>query len=632
MTETTVNTSRKVPLGPGTLLAFRDGSPAPARTIGLQARIRLSGPLAAVELRHSFTNPYPHALEFCYLFPWNEGASLSRFRAQIGTRTLETLPAASQELAENRRPTALAPYFAEESAPVFSVGLGLLEPGETVAIELFYAELSQDFHFPLAGCPQAQLQILLEAPTAYECNLPVRRQVLANGDVLLDPGPGPFSQDLVLSQHRQLVLRQSPHHFLLQTPDPNSTSRDLVLLIDGSENATPERFAAAQQLARQQLTQLDAHSQFALVSFHHQIEGFELGAFQPQSKAEAALQWLARQRPAGRADMAVLLERVLSLPRRGPLEVLLIACGPVGNEPELYAQVCAAPQPPVFRTVALGPANHAFLRRLEAVTRPNPWVDQGLQAQQASCTGIHTVLGRKSGTGGVSWQGQPAAPNPCANPALPMLWASHKVAEMLDELKLVHGPRASQLRQISQALCREYRLMTEISPMTVDGKQLAGLDPQSWTRSTPPPVLKPRIRPVLVSEPPPVRAGLVPPQGSTPSPTGLKAKISQSKKYDAKRKPSKPALKKTHPVAQAKRLLAIDREAWKSELRALYRDRQADQLAILLVRLRFLSDRSSVLAEVYRIGLACYQGLRAGHPKAGERAAQWVEKFASLFK
>ncbi|MCW5871551.1 MAG: hypothetical protein KIS61_30135, partial [Candidatus Eremiobacteraeota bacterium] len=352
-----------------------------------------------------------------------------------------------------------------------------------------------------------------------------------------------------------------------------------------------------------------------------------------RAKIESALGWLARRRPGGRADLAVLLERVLSLPRHRPLEVVLIAGGPVGNEPELYAQVCSTPNPPPFHTVALGPANAAFLRRLQAFTQPPPrWQDQGLEAQPATLTNSRPQLGRKAGTGGLRVEGRPAANFGCHNPALPMIWASRKVAEMLDELKLVQGPRASQLRQASQSLCREYRLMTEISPQAVAGQRLPSLYPGRWPRPAPVPRPKLRALPAIVAEPPKVRAGLVPPQGSTPSPGGLKAKFTQAMKYEAKRKPAKPVLKKSEPVVEARRLLKSEQSLWKEQLRALYRGRRPEQLAVLLVHLRPLREKSTVLTEVYRLGVACYQGLRAGHPKAGERTAQWVEKFATLFK
>jgi hypothetical protein len=625
MTETTVKPARKIPLGPGCLLGFRDGTPAPARLTELHARIRLSGPLAAVELRQSFTNPYNQAMEVCYLYPWGETGSLSSFRARIADRQLETRPAESDDLPENRRPTGLAGLFEGEKAAVFSAGLGLLEPGQNLEIELFYAELSDPFCFPLAGSPCGRVQVLLEAPAGYSCNLPVRSQHLPNGDLLLEI-EGPFSEDLRLSPPVPEVLRQSSHHFLLQT-QPAAPAGDLVVLVDGSDNATPERFARCQQIARHWLAGLGADRQFALVTFDHQVDGFERGTFQTAAHSSAALDWLSRRRPSGRADLAVLLERLLSLPHHRPFSVLLIACGPLGNEPELYARVCSATNPPPFHTEALGTANEAFLRRLEASSRPLRWQDAGLGIQPASLTGRNPWLGRKSGSGTVLLEGRCPASHPCHNPALPMLWASQKVSEMLDELKLVRGPRASQLRQISQALCREYRLMTEISPMTLNGQRLAPLDPSRWTRPSTPSPLPPRVH-----EPPIARAGLVSPEGDTPAPSGLIAKLSKTKKYEAKRKFSKPALHKTNPTVLAKRLLKKDSQQWKDGLRALYRTRQCEQFSPILRRLQPLIQHSALLAEVYRSGLACYQALASGHSRAPESTGHWVEKFATLFK
>ena len=675
--------ARLIPLGPGCLLGFRDKQPALAVLNSLAMRARVTGSLAAVEVRQSFSNPYPEALEFCYLFPLN--GALSRFRAQVGDRALETHPTESSEnLPENHRPAALGPLFEGETAPVFSVGLGLLEPGQSATVELLYAELlpNLEFCFPLVlsgrlgemGYPAIQLQILLEAPVArFACNQAVQRQSLDNGDVLLELSASDGTADLVVSQdfrleRPQAVLRQSAQHFLLNVFPPAgqlSSGRDLVIMVDISENATPARFGAAQALVRELLGSLGEEEEFALVGFHHEIEGFEVGTFQKRSRSGAALEWLGQRRPGGRADLTVLLDRVLSLQYTRELTVVLIASGPVGNEPELYAQVCACENAPPFFTVGLGPqVNTAFLRRLGAVTRGGmdtgrPWLrnlgfnDLGLAGQPASLAparvphlGLQplTVLGRKTGQGGLqvnatSYAGQnwseAAASCTCQNPALGLLWASEKVAEMLDELKLVQGPRASQLRQISQALCREYRLMTDISPLAVAGQRLAPLNPAQWARAPVAPGPKPRPLPppvLIVKEPSQVRAGLVAPQGATPSPQGLRPKLSKAKKYEPKRRPSKPALKKENPLARARKLLESELALWKAELRALYHGRQAEQMAPLLIRLRALKESSSVLSEVYRVGVACYQGLRAGHPQAGLRTAQWVEKFAGLLR
>ncbi|MFN8611727.1 MAG: VWA domain-containing protein [Vulcanimicrobiota bacterium] len=645
-------------------------------------KTRLTGSLAAVEVRQAFVNPYPVALEFCYLFPLR--GSLSRFRIQAGGRLLESQAGAGTEMTDNHRPSLLGSLFEGEMAPVFSAGIGLLEPGESVAIELFYGELlaQMEFHFPLTISPKLgqaescpiQMQILLEGPVnRLVCNLPGQSQTLANGDVRLDLTARLGQPDLTVCQpdrgeHPQAILRQSAQHFCLDLVPPAATpptERDLVILVDASDNCTPTRFALAQQLVRQLLLSLNEGEQFALVTFQHDIEGFEQGDFRQRSRLDEACAWLAGRRPGGRADLSRLLERVLKLPRQRERTVILIASGPVGNEPELYAMVCASAEPPPFLGVGLGPqVNWSFLRRLAAMTRGGYsgriWlrepalIDLGLGGHPASVTPTPlphlsqkstTLLGRKSGNGtlqvsaarpdGRPWS-QIAASYPCQNPALGLLWAAQKVQEMLDESKLTVGPKALQLRQLCEGLCREYALHTEISPLAVGGRRLADLNPASW--NWPEPASRPKARPLpvappaIVKEAPRLRAGLGGPKVGSPGVKAMRSKVTKDRKYEAKPRQLKPVLKRESPLARARRLLERERDLWREQLRLLYKTRQPDQLLRVLQRLRPLQSQSTILAEVYRIGGACYHALRIGHPQAEDRTRRWVESFATLLK
>ncbi|MBS2040584.1 hypothetical protein JST97_36695 [bacterium] len=641
----------------------------------------MTGSLAAVELRQVFVNPYDVAVEFCYLFPLR--GSLSRFRVQAGDRILESRIDLGPQVSENHRPAMLGSLFECETAPVFSAGIGLLEPGQSVALELFYGELMPEleFHFPLTISPmlgpvepsQVQIQILLEgARGRLVCNLPCQSQALANGDVRLEATARLGQADLVVGQddrgeRPKAILHQTAQHFLLDLlppAGPSSVERDLIILVDGSENSTPARFALAQQLVRQLLMDLGQSEQFALVTFQREIQGFEQGDFRERSEVEQACAWLARCQPGGQADLSSLLDRVLSLPRRRERRVVLIACGPVGNEPELYARVCAATDPPPFLGLGLGPqVNWSFLRRLGALTRGGDagriWLrspgltDHGLGGQSASITPTPlphltsrplSLLGRKTGQGGLQVSGiapdgrawsQLATSCTCQNPALGLLWASQKVQELLDESKLTVGPRALQLRQICEGLCREYGLLTEISPLALGGQRLAGLSPASW--SWPQPAVRPKSRPLLMA-PTPVpettrpRAGLGGPKAGSPLAQASRSKLTRERKYEAKPRPLKPVLKRESPLVKARKLLERERDLWREQLRALYRTGRPDQLLPVLQRLRLLKTQSSILAEVYRVGSACYQALKIGHPQAGARTARWVESFATLLK
>jgi hypothetical protein len=82
------------------------------------------------------------------------------------------------------------------------------------------------------------------------------------------------------------------------------------------------------------------------------------------------------------------------------------------------------------------------------------WADAGCAAKPESITPSVpsnlsnepiTILGMKAGDGGLALRGytysgspwqENVAPSPCLNPAVSFVWATQKVAEMIDELQL----------------------------------------------------------------------------------------------------------------------------------------------------------------------------------------------------
>lgn len=673
---------RRVSLGPGAILGNHQKVVVGARLTRLAVRARISGPLAAVEVVQTFTNDGEAALEMAYLFPLSEQATLTRFCAQ-GARRLEgQVTESSSDQPLNPRPAFLNSYFEGEQAPVLCVGLGVVEPGQTITVELAYAELlaGQRFAFPLSPTLESCHFTVVAEADEVACNHVCQLSRLPSLEWRVELLELRSQEDftLTLKTSPQTLVRQSARHFMLQvSPPPGPLSphpRTLVILLDGSENARAAgRFEQAKQVVHRLLTSMREGEQFALVVFNHEIDGYQMGAFQPTQQACQALAWLEGWRPRGRADAAVLFERVLSLP--GAPSVVLIACGPVGNEPELYARVCAQPHPPRFFTVGLTQeVNPAFLRRLASVTRGSaylgppgdelledthqPWLchltltDQGLAPVSASLVpttlphltrrGV-CLMGLKQGQGTLKvWQ-ETADSRPCQNPALPVLWASRKVAEMLDELKLISGPRASQMRQISLDLCREYRLLTELTSFSVGGAVLPSLYPRQWP-DDPAPVTEKlpsqRIQlkvPEVMAEPRRVRAGLISPEKNQHATGGLCPKLPRQKNTPAKRTPAKPAFKNMGAVLvrarkhQVRQLLAQSRLELINDLRLLYRTQELAVLERALRRLQPLQGRSEILDEVYRLGLLCYRDLRAGHPKAAGLVVKWVQRFAGFF-
>ncbi len=387
------------------------------------------------------------------------------------------------------------------------------------------------------------------------CSQPCIVNRLQNGDVSVDlTKQGDLSaRDFVVSYRYgserapQSYLRVGQRHFMLNIIPPwerpqNTCPRDLVILADISENTDSQRFAVQQALCRDILNSLLPGEQFSVVGFHHNIEGFRNGDFCQPAQVGEALAWLATVKPNGRADLGALFDRVLQMaPQAGrALTVLILASGKVGNEPKLYDR--GAETGFQFRICTVGldnRVNAAFLRRLASATggasqifssnqppeQISPrivestkyplvtkihWADAGCAVNPETITPSAasnlsnepiTILGMKGGDGGLALRGftysgspwqENVSPSPCLNPAVSFVWAAQKVAEMIDELQLTTGPRASRLKQDCIQLCQEYRLLTELSSYVVlepqslnadgqpQGSILAPLNPVEW--------------------------------------------------------------------------------------------------------------------------------------------------------
>ncbi len=370
----------------------------------------------------SFSNPYQEPLEMFYLFALPRCASVSKFKCQVGQRLLEgrvfEKEVAAQQYQSTGTPAFLASLFAREYAPVFCVRLGVCNPGENATVELAYTELLSNagvdfqFRFPLVTSPallagssldggdlqgappliapglkagpnvhiSAQFEVGSVQLQCLACSQPCVVNRLQNEDISVDlTKQGELSaRDFVVSYRYgsdrapHSYLRVGQRHFMLNIIPPwerpqNTCPRDLVVLVDISENSDAQRFAVHQALCRDILSSPLPGEQFSVVGFHHNIEGFRNGDFCQPGQVNEALSWLATVRPNGRADLGVLFDRVLQMaPQPGrALTVLILASGKVGNEPKLYDR--GAETGFQFRICTVGldnQVNGAFLRRL----------------------------------------------------------------------------------------------------------------------------------------------------------------------------------------------------------------------------------------------------------------------------
>ncbi|MBS2037903.1 VWA domain-containing protein [bacterium] len=660
--------TRRLPLGPGAVLGCLGSHTTSANLGRLLVRVRLAGPVAAVEVVQAFQNVASAPVELYYLFPLNSNATVSRFRAQVGQRNCELQVVPKEQAANLTRhqvPGFLAGLFSSEYQTVFCVPLGSVNPGETINIDLAYAELLPcwdgefRFTFPmmmsgrfqsglsidqldletpvslapgLSAGPNVGISVALEMtgtpPTRVACSHPMEMRPQASGEALLEMGRTELpARDFTLSyrfgheKNPQGVLRQGRQHFLyhLHAPlvgPPSTLPRHLIILMDVSDNASGARLEASRRVAGQLLNSIGPGENFSLVGFNSQLTGYETGIPCDRTHVPAALQWLQNIRCSGRADMSTILERVLQLqaePGRS-MVVVVLACGKLGNEPEIYSSLSQTGNPSNIRFNCVGidqAVNQSFLRRLSGFTRgqsvfvgesgPDEMtmnkivadtrcpllndlhlVDQGLGINSETFSpaiipglGVSdsvTVLGLKAGNGGLEarariFSGHPwteaVAPLASQNPAIGVVWAHLKAREMSDELRLITGPRASRLRDVSASLARDYRLVGDntasvlTDPAAVGGATwLPSLNASEWKPETvldltknvnkgggmkiglPPPIedLPPRPIQPEMAEPDAVRP--VPVEAEEDGPSGMtrKAVIGNKAKHEVKNK------------------------------------------------------------------------------------------------
>lgn len=588
--------ARRLPLGPAAVLGCLGAHVAACNLTRLAVRARLTGPVAAVELILGFQSNAREPVESYFLFPLSFAASISRFRLQIGQRSPCEWQVVPKDQAANLQRHLPSPFlgalFAGEHQPVFCVPLGVVQPGEVINVDLAYAEQlitwggDIRFSFPLTTStrfltgssleipeqdpppvltpglvpgPNFSISLSMEVagapPVRLASSHPIASQQLAGGELGLEMArqelsPRDFTLSYRLGQEKvpQGILRHGPRHFLYhlhppQVVAPNTLPRHQILLMDISENAQGARLEMSRNIAALLLNNLGPGEMFSLVGFNHQLTGYETGMPCEKAQVPAALQWLQGLKASGRPNMGLILERVLELspdPSRG-MVVTVLACGRLGNEPELYSKLIEFRNPIRFNCIGIDNAvNHSFLRRLAGHTRGQclfvgvdalsemhqqkilsdsrsplisdvALVDQGLGVNAEtfspgaipglSIADMVTVLGLKSGNGGLEVRGrsfsgqawsEQVAPVPSQNPAIGVVWAHHKAREMSDELKLITGPHASRLRDVSAALSRDYRLMGDhtasvlVDPSAPGGAiWLPPLHPPEWNPEVP---------------------------------------------------------------------------------------------------------------------------------------------------
>ncbi len=514
--------ARNKPFGPGVLVLL-DGAGqlfAMQPPQQVQARVRLTGPLAAVEMLHSYSAS--HSVPSAYLLlPVPAVANVSRFVA--GNVNLEVMPGGCPD--SGKVPECLRQLFRDEGEPVFCAALGALEAGP-LEVNFCYAELvpHADGHFvflltlrshpALGNAFRSELMTLtleIEQPAQLNCS-----HSLAGAE------GGGWRAHMGATRGHDFILNyrferpndgfwaqgyQRTQHFLVHLHGPETgvpaARRHRILVLDGSAQSEGT-WSLGKLLVSRLLEELDRQQDsFVLVVFNDGLSGFEVGTEQPSSNAGLARAWLDQVVPQGPAQLEVLLDRLLQLsPDARDTAVYLISSNPLASTESMLANLNHA-TPMRFHCLALGPrVEAAFLRRLAAATGGSchfleprglnanhiqpileqfrtPWVervqvqDSGLKLTAETLLparparldrhGPLVLTGLKSGTGNLRLYGHPdldllVQPVPSPNQALGMAWAMQMVQELADQAAFAAPDRAAKLTRMGTALALDYRL------------------------------------------------------------------------------------------------------------------------------------------------------------------------------
>ena len=382
------------------------------------------GPVANVKVRQTFHNPLPDMLEAVYIFPLSPRAAVHQFRLQIGDRVIEgdiqEKQAARQTYELGRKAGHRAALLEQQRDNVFTATIGNVPPGETLTLELCYAErLEMDetdtmFRFPLViaprYCPKSVSDVSaisppllppgLRAPGALSIEVEIdhggvhlsrltstqhafstaidknralislaRTDEAMNRDFLLRYRVGESASNLLMSDGEYFLLSLTPPAEAPSSIPP----RDVVLILDRSGSMRGLKMSSARRAAQDVLAKLRAHDRFALMVFDDRLETFQNGDLRPLSELGAALAWLEKVDARGGTEIMGPMRWLMELSRRHGerfLCAVLVTDGQVGNEAEIYGYLQRQNSTARLFTLGVDSAvNESFLRQVAHIGR-----------------------------------------------------------------------------------------------------------------------------------------------------------------------------------------------------------------------------------------------------------------------
>ncbi len=417
------------------------GYDLPLKSVRYEAR--LTSVAASVKMVQTFTNHHPHPVEAVYTFPLSGNSAVHKMVIKVAGRTLvgqvqERITARrAYEQGMNRGQRSV--LVEQQRENVFTAKVGNVNAGETVTIELDYAEKLEtrygqtEFRLPTTVSaryfppganrrfhhPIASNQVRLEAEIVFD-GLPAEvcssQHALAarvdQGNLVLHLASKHerMDRDLVVRYHHQseqLKARLVEHdgHFVLDIEAPSqacetTVGKDVVILFDRSGSMNGWKMESCRRAVIDYLQRLQPRDRFLLVAFDDRLEYFS-DDFQPAWVTGKAESWVQSIRSRGGTDIRTPLEKAVQLPFDDDRQavVVLMTDGQVGNEHSIYQVAKRSLGKIRVFTLGIGSAvNDAFLRRMAAQGRGScELVTSGERLEQgvkrlADETGIPVLL------------------------------------------------------------------------------------------------------------------------------------------------------------------------------------------------------------------------------------------------
>lgn len=167
---------------PGALPRLRKaGDGESAKQLPLEhthVKAQLTGFIAEVEVRQSYTNPFPEPIEAVYIFPLPENSAVNHMRMEIGDRVIESQIKRRQEArqiyTEARREGYTAALLEQERPNIFTQSVANIEPGKQIDVvvryvqDLTYDAGEYEFVFPMVVGPRYIAGQPVEEPPSGE--------------------------------------------------------------------------------------------------------------------------------------------------------------------------------------------------------------------------------------------------------------------------------------------------------------------------------------------------------------------------------------------------------------------------------------------------------------------------------